>query len=123
MGQAFKNFFGKLFGNEEWANYQYEAVNAAHVQSTTFAGLKKLSDDTKAWFKSLFSGNESYGNNTSKNLTRNETQNIGDINTTNYFQIGNVGETISLDEMADRVAEKFKDMFSIGNNVLGRSRT
>ena len=123
IGQAFKNFFGKLFGNEEWANYQYEAVNAAHVQSTTFAGMKKLSDDTKEWFKSLFSNNESYGNKTSRNLTGNGAQNIGDINTTNYFQIGNVGETISLDEMVDRVAERFKDMFSIGNNVLGRSRT
>ena len=123
MGQAFKNFFGKLFGNEEWANYKYEAVNAAHVQSTTFAGMKKLSDDTKEWFKSLFSSNESYGNKTSRNLTGNGAQNIGDINTTNYFQIGNVGETVSLDEMVDRVAEKFKDMFSIGNNVLGRSRT
>jgi hypothetical protein len=47
--------------------------------------MKKLSDDTKEWFKSLFSSNESYGNKTSRNLTGNGAQNIGDINTTNYF--------------------------------------
>jgi hypothetical protein len=118
--QAFKNFFGKMFGNDEWANYKYEYTSPAHVQPTVAMGMKETSDSIKSWFANGLSGiiKDSKGS-----VSVGGTQNNGDQNITNYFNIGTVGENISLDDMVDRVVEKFRDLFSIDNNVLGRSRT
>jgi hypothetical protein len=111
MGQAFKNFFGKLFGNEEWANYQYEAVNPSRIQSTTFAGMKKISDDTKEWFANLFGGISSYGAKTGKNIGG--TQNYGDYNFTNYFNIDRMDSDTNLDTVVDSVVSKIRGMLLV----------
>ena len=120
VDEAFKNAFGKLFGNEELANYNFEGYKAEQVQSTFFAGLKKAGDDAAEWFAKAFSKNS----NSAKNLAFNTggNQSYGDTNINNTFTIGTVGESISLDDMVDKVSNAIKGMFTSPINSLQRSR-
>jgi hypothetical protein len=120
MEQWFKNGLGKLFGNDEWANYKYEPTSPAHVQSTFFAGMKEDLDGMKAWFSGNNSSTRGRIASNAKTISLNSggTQNYGDTNVNNHFNIGSVGESVSLDDLTNRMTNIFKDMFSTGNNVL-----
>jgi hypothetical protein len=37
--EGFKNFFGKLFGNEEWANYKFEGYNPAYADADVMGSI------------------------------------------------------------------------------------
>ena len=118
--EAFKNTFGKLFGNEEWANYNFESNNPTQAQPTFFAGLKKAGDDAAEWFAKAFSKSSSNAKSLALNAGGN--QNYGDTNINNTFTIGTVGESISLDDMVDKVSNAIKGMFTSPINGLQRSR-
>ena len=117
--QSIKNFWGKLFGNDDWANYVYQYETASTVTSDIADRYNRRmarKEEGSIWANNGFSNIA--GN--AKNLSINSggTQNYGDSNVNNYFNIGSVGESVSLDDMANRVANIFKNMFSTGNNVL-----
>jgi hypothetical protein len=117
--QSIRNFWGELFGNEDWANYVYEPETAATATSDIADRYNERlgrKEEGSIWANNGFANLTKNG----KNLSFNSggTQNYGDSNVNNYFNIGSVGESVSLDDLADRVANIFKDMFSTGNNVL-----
>ena len=120
LEESFKNFFGKLFGNDEWANYQYVPTNAAHVTASTTMGMKEDWDNITAWLTGNNSSARSRIASNAKTISLNSggTQNYGDTNVNNHFNIGSVGESVSLDDLTNRMTNIFKDMFSTGNNVL-----
>ena len=120
IDEAFKNAFGKLFGNEELANYNFEGYKAEQVQSTFFAGLKKAGDDAAEWFAKAFSKNSNNAKSFALNAGGN--QNYGDTNINNTFTIGTVGESVSLDDMVDKVSNAIKGMFTSPINSLQKSR-
>lgn len=107
--ESFKNFFGKLFGNEEWANYKYEGVNPSRVQSTTVAGMKEFSDNTKEWFASGF---EKISSKAKNGFNVGGTQNYGAVTENYNFNIGTVGESVSLDDMVERVSSAIRGLFA-----------
>jgi hypothetical protein len=120
MEQWFKNGLGKLFGNDEWANYVYEPQNAATVTSPVTHGMKEDWDNMISWFSGSGSKTRSQISSNAKSISLNSggTQNYGDTNVNNNFNIGTVGESVSLDDLTNRMTNIFKDMFSTGNNVL-----
>lgn len=127
---GFKNFFGKLFGIEEWANAKAQGFNPAHVDPSFFSGLKQGVDDltaatTQGWenFKGLFASKST--NNTraadmgrattekaKSNMNNYGTQNYGAVTENYNFNIGTVGENISLDDMVDRVSSAIRGLFT-----------
>ena len=107
--ESFKNFFGKMFGYDEWANYDFTGFNPAHVESTVFGGIKNTTDDIKAWFASGFD-NLTKGIKSGTNIGG--TQNYGAVTENYNFNIGTVGESISLNEMIDKVTSAIKGLFT-----------
>jgi hypothetical protein len=117
--ESFKNFFGKLFGYDEWANYDFTGFNPAHTESTVFSGIKNTTDDIKAWFASGFD-NLTKGNKGGTNIGG--TQNYGAVTENYNFNIGTVGENIGLDEMVDKVVSAIKGMFTTNVNYATKGR-
>lgn len=107
--QSIKNFFGKMFGYDKWANYNFSGFNPAHVESTFFAGIKNTTDDLKTWVTSGFD-NLTKGIKNSNSIGG--TQNYGAVTENYNFNIGTVGENISLDDMVDRVTSAIKGLFT-----------
>jgi hypothetical protein len=58
----------------------------------------------------------SRGNKTTQGLSRTENNGVETMNI--HFNIGNVGENISLDDMVDKVTVAFKEMFTGKTNLL-----
>ena len=82
--------------------------------------MKEDWDNITAWLTGNNSSARSRIASNAKTISLNSggTQNYGDTNVNNHFNIGSVGESVSLDDLTNRMTNIFKDMFSTGNNVL-----
>jgi hypothetical protein len=117
--ESFKNFFGKMFGYDEWANYDFTGFNPAHVESTIFSGVKNATDDMKIWFASGF---DKLTKGVKSGTNIGGTQNYGDITSNYNFNIGTVGENISIDELTDRVTSAIQGLFQGNINAVKKGR-
>lgn len=120
VDEAFKNAFGKLFGIEELANYNFEDHKAEQVQSTFFAGLKEASDNMSAAIAKIFET----GNKTTRSVAFNSggNQTYGDTIINNQIAIDTLGYDVSLDEVANKLFGRLTEMFTSPINSLQRSR-
>jgi hypothetical protein len=109
IGQGFKNFFGKLFGYDEWANYEFTGFNPAHTDSTVFSGIKYTTDSIGAWFSKGF---DNLTKGIKSAVDTNRTQSYRAVTENYNFNIGTVGESISLNEMIDKVTSAIKGLFT-----------
>lgn len=117
-----KNILGDVFNIEEWANATAKGFHREDVIGkntlTLMNGWNKLSEGLL--------GIADFGNKTSQSLTNragyNRHQNNGDNNISNYFNIGTVGENISLDDMVDKVSSALREVFSAGTNIVHHGR-
>ena len=131
--QGFKNFFGKLFKNDDWANYKFTGFNPAHTQADTMNAIHRTEvsvvNGIKEGFNNFFGLNRKAAEtgakttaNAKSNSTNYGTQNYGAVTENYNFNIGTVGESISLDEMVDKVSSAIKGMFSGNINAVKKGR-
>ena len=127
--QALKNFFGKIFGIEDWANYEFTGFNPAHTQAETMGSIHEwelgfAERSNQRWNKilDLFDGdlNNKKAARTGQQTTEKAKSNMNNYGTQNYgavtenynFNIGTVGESISLDDMVEKVSSAIKGLFT-----------
>lgn len=117
-----KNILGDVFNIEEWAN---ATAKGFHREDVIGKNTLTLMNDWNKLSEGLL-GIADFGNKTSQSLTNragyNRHQNNGDNNISNYFNIGTVGENISLDDMVDKVSSALREVFSAGTNIVHHGR-
>ncbi len=144
--QKIKNFLGKMFNYDDWANFTATEYQRGKEESTVVAGLyegvakpaKEFGQGVaeavgldkifggKGQQTSTYTKQEEEGKKTTdkvKSLGDNYgTQKYGDWTENYNFNIGTVGENISLDEMTDKVVSALKGLFQGNTNVVQKSR-
>ena len=132
--QGLKNFFGKLFNYEPWETFKAEEFNKAYVEAKTIGGIhqglvnlgNKIEDSWNSFLglnqKAAKTGNQTTDKAKSNNNNNYGTQNYGAVTENYNFNIGTVGENISLDEMADRVVSAIKGMFTTSVTSVTKNR-
>ena len=131
--QGLKNFFGKLFNYEPWETFKAEEFNKAYVEADTMNAIHRaevgIVNSVKDGFNNFFGLNQKAaqtGRQTTEKAKSNNnnygTQNYGAVTENYNFNIGTVGENISLDDMVDRVTSAIKGMFTGNINAYKKSQ-
>lgn len=130
--QGLKNFFGKLFNYEPWETFKAEEFNKAYVEADTMNAIHRMEvgivNSVKDGFNNFFGLNQKAaqtGRQTTEKAKSNNnnygTQNYGAVTENYNFNIGTVGENISLDDMVDRVTSAIKGLFTGNINAYKKS--
>ena len=131
--QGMKNFFGKLFNYEPWENFKAEEFNKAYVEADTMNAIHRtetaIVGSIKDGFNSFFGLNQKAaqtGRQTTEKAKSNNnnygTQNYGAVTENYNFNIGTVGENISIDELTDRVTSAIQGLFQGNINAVKKGR-
>ena len=131
--QGLKNFFGKLFNYEPWETFKAEEFNKAYVEAETIGGIhqglvnlgNKIEDSWNNFFGLNQKAAQTGKQTTEKAKSNNNnygTQNYGAVTENYNFNIGTVGENISLDDMVDKVTSAIKGLFTGNINSYKKSQ-
>lgn len=115
---AFKNTIGKLFGIEEWANYEFTGYRADHMNTPVSDALYKAGAAIGIYEKepdnSTYKSHYNYGNQTGSGIST--TEKVKDTMFDIDLYIGEIFD--SADNVIDSLTGFFADLFQTWGTVL-----